>query len=357
MKNKIFVAFFIGLNLTCSYSDPVDSARSAYEKIFGRFDALIRASESSQASTQSVQWTSQTSNPVAVVDLALVHLLHPSMKDFNFIAQSFLRPIPNDLKVDPRFYLEQRQRAYREIRTEHSVQKRNLEMQRRSIHQEILWEKSHLNKRINDRIRDFQNQPDKLGDEIQKLEEEVWSKIFTLEKKLNAAQSEYLEWTKKNASDNFLAEDERDAKFQQIAKEIQDELDAIRQEKGVHIVLNSSELPKRKLTPFELPDLVSDNNLHLENSLAKMLGNRAPLGGTGSVKITPEQAYENLLPHFTQYEWVRNTFSEVVDNILFLGSKPDLTHALLKRIWNRHNIAPEIQERIIAAITVKKRER
>jgi hypothetical protein len=357
MKNQIFIALFIGLNLTCSFSNPADNALSAYEKIFGRLDSLIRASESSQVSTPAVGWTSQTINPVAVVDLALVHLLHPSMKDFNFIAQSFLRPIPQDLKVDPRFYLEQRQRAYREIRTEHSVQKRNLEMQRRSIHQEILWEKSHLNKRINDRIRDFQNEPEKLGDEIQKLEEEVWSKIFTLEEKLKVAQSEYLEWTKKHASDNFLAEDERDAKFQQIAKEIQDELDTIRREMGVHIVLNSSELPKRRLAPFELPDLISDSNLHLENSLARMLGNRAPLGGKGSVKITPEQAYENLLPHFTQYEWVRNTFSEVVDNILFLGSKPDLTYALLKRIWNRHNITPEIQERIIAAINAKKGER
>ncbi len=258
-----------------------DSKVSDFEKVLAQ----------STGAEIAVEPEAKSELKIGTLDLGLVQLFHPRMQDFNFMARSFLRPVPKDFKGDSRAYFVKRQEAYKLHRDAHSDKISNLENLKRRIEAEILWEKSHLNKKINDRNRDFASKPEQLAQEIKKVEDEAWKKILELNQKLEQASSEYETWVNQNIGENFMIKKDRDGILSQIASEIQSAVKQVCQAGSLDLAVDSGVSVKRSSLNVD-DSRVSYRSLDIqENALGKLLGE---LGLADIIKIreSDDEAYK-----------------------------------------------------------------
>ncbi|MCJ8345008.1 hypothetical protein MJH12_05670 [bacterium] len=99
MKSLFFLHSFILLSIL--------TINHAESDIFADFENRYKEIDSHQEKKQQEAKNIALPN-IGVLDLKLVLLLNPAMKDYNFDVHSFIKPIPKNLSVPINFYLKNR---------------------------------------------------------------------------------------------------------------------------------------------------------------------------------------------------------------------------------------------------------
>jgi hypothetical protein len=107
-----FLQFLVALGFFCTisfvHSSDTNSLFSEYDKILGRETKNIEK-PSTDEQQEEYEAPANISTKTGKADLRLILLFHPQMKDFIYQVGSFLKPIPESVSVDYRFYLKERQ--------------------------------------------------------------------------------------------------------------------------------------------------------------------------------------------------------------------------------------------------------
>jgi hypothetical protein len=142
----------------------------------------------------------------------------------------------------------------------------------------------------------------------------------------------------------------RDAVFSGIAQEIQEIISALMQERGLNLVLNrpARTKPQLKTPGFREIHLLSASKE--QNILAAFMEDHIFLGYDSS-QATVERLYIALEGHFRHYGRLMDFFAPVTDSTIF-GVSGDITLDVLKKLWEKRGLTPELMSKLEAAAKV-----
>lgn len=347
----LFSLFLLFSTAVFSRSDYMDE----YERLFHRPPATVAApAPLTEASGETAKITEidrlvktntsfRPSFVVATIDLMLVAMLHPDMRDYNFIADTFSAPLPTNLTVDPKFYMKEMHDRFANKQEEllQRLKKRdqkqydlNIAMEDRKISYANNMQYLQL------RAKEENWLAERLNTELQKMEEELWSDIFKLNKQIETVGQEFEQWREKELVNIFMTGKEREQKFGNISHEIQSVISELMKEKGLVLVLHRSVRTKPQL---QVP---TAREMHLlgvsgeQNLLSSLASGQIFLGYDNS-EASRERLYDALAGHFRLYGRLADFFAPVADNTIF-GVSTDITIDVLKTIWLQRGVNPDL---------------
>ncbi len=266
------------------------------------------------------------------------------MARYNFKVHSFQAPLPEKLKIDPAFYLKERQVEVNRFRRELRRQEELLKQSRRKLKSRLQNLKNEFQSKMSDLSLNRKDKRENLSKEADRLEEEYFKKRFELEKKINQAGSKHQSWRLSHLKKNYVDEKTRRFILTEISAEVQAVSRQVCDRHGVDLLLDQG--PRPRGSDFETKGVDPSKAGNYKNHLADFL--KRPLKiGEGNAKLSIRGQFKRLAPHFSQYSKMNLLLGEGHSPAL----KKDLTLAILEEIWTRNQIPKEVQQALRLAIT------
>jgi RNA-binding protein YhbY len=338
------VDFFLCLLLFCPSAFTRDYI-SEYERMFRRDAETVQPQKAPEEQEKSFA--------VVTIDLMLATMLHPVMRDYNFVVDSFAAPLPEKLAIDPRFYMKEQHDRF--IGKQEELQQRIKERDQKIFELQSAVEGAKVE--YANRMQFLQQQAreenwpaERLNNDLQKMEKDLWGNVFRFNQQIEETGKEFEQWQEKELVNVFMDRAARDAVFSGIAQEIQEIISTLMQERGINLVLNR---PARTKPQLKTPTL---KEIHLlaasreQNTLGAFMDGEVFLGHDSS-QATIERLYIALESHFRYYGRLMDFFAPVTDGTIF-GVSGDITLDVLKKIWEKHKLSPELISKLEAAAKV-----
>ncbi len=331
------------------FSDSMES----YRQIFERMNRKVEGETAAKPDAISPKAEPAKKLQAATIEPVLVFLFHPLMQDYHFGVNSFARPLVRTGRQDPRILQKQRHDNYIKFQNENRQKQESLERLNQQLAQNRETLKYEQLLALDEATEKFKDNPNGLQSEIASIEERFWAQRREMEARFENSQKEYLNWKNQTVSDAWLPQSERDVRLNAIVKDIETELSALCQEEGILILLKATRKAKNLSSiPFKVENLpVAGLEL---NPLKTLLDGRFSFDHSDS-EIRPAQVAQVRLDYLNQFDQFSSLLGGVVSDESY-GLQKDLTHSLLKRLWQKHGFETAQVEKLSQSIVWLLRE-
>jgi hypothetical protein len=286
---------------------------------------------------------------IAVCDLNLILLFHPRMSQYNFKVHSFQAPLPEKLKIDPSFYLRQRQAEVGRLRRALRSREEILKQERRRIKARLQSLKNKFQSQMSDLSLKREESREELSKIADRLEEEYFKERFKLETQLTEGGAKLQSWKLSNLKRNYVSQKTRHFILAEISSEVLNVSGRICDELGIDLLLDQGQketpvptLANRRVDPAKAGKV--------QNRLASFL-QRPWQVGEGNAKMSIRGQFKLLASHFSRYEEMDSMLGPRVSPALH----KDLTLDILHEIWTRNQIPKAVQAALHSAIMAWKK--
>ena len=270
-------------------------------------------------------------------------LFHPRMKVYNFKVNNFYRPVPNDLKVPLKYYLEDRERRsvvqIKSYKIAHQNYKRNLTNLYREKNRLLANFKEQKRLLLRDKFADQETELISLGAEEKNAIAELNNKIQTTQQKVRQLYD-------KSFGIHYLKLDERREEFRRIESEVKQAIESIRQKQKLIFILNNQvgdfeAAVKPNSRMFNYSGFVEMNHLWKFLHRAKVLES----GELDKIRI--EDDVKAMNGYYNQQVSVGSIFQLPSINQFILAGGRDVTLQCLAEIYLKYKYSQQKITRLI----------
>lgn len=314
-------------------------ATQAAQDPFSRYEEILhsRVGSSQEGTAQSTLGEGSSAGDekdlrLGACDLNLVFLMHPRMRDYNFLVQSFRAPLPAKLNVPAEFYLKQRNDQRLAFLKQLDSRKALFEGSQKKLESQI----KQLRMEFEREITSLKSEPGAIR-KIEIAEDRYFKSRMELEGQIQELVTNYRKWKAENTVEIYLPEPARNKLFRSISIEIQESLRKLSKTHGIDLIFNKPLKNTRAspLTPGNSFDYTTLANY--ENHFALLM--RRPMAvGEGNAALSTRGLYRSMAPYFSNYEQIFQYFKPVLSQHLFLGQGRDLTTEVLSHLWRKYKI-------------------
>ena len=204
-----------------------------------------------------------TGNDFGYVNYKTLLLFHPRMKVYNFKINNFYRPIPRDVKVPLKYYLEDRERKsvnlIKSSRTAYENHNRKLLALHRDKNRVSANFKEQKRLLLRDKFADTEA-------ELIALDAKEDNTIAEITGKIQMTKKQMQDLYNQSFGIHYLSLDERRAEFKKIESEVKQAIELIRQKQKLIFILNNQvgdfdDILKPNPRMFNYSGFVEMNNL------------------------------------------------------------------------------------------------
>lgn len=305
---------------------------SQYEEILNSRVGSSPAGSEEVSVSKNTRPEEKSELKLGTCDLSLIFLLHPRMRDYNFLVQSFRAPLPEKLSVPAEFYMRQRNAKRIAFLKQLDTREALFEESQQRLASAI----SQLRQNFEREISELKSEPGAIR-KIEVAEDRYFKERMELEEEIQNSIADHKKWKADNTVEIYVSEGQRNQIFRLISKEIQESLQSISKSAGIDLIFNKS--LKRVRAVANSPDKSFDYTslANYENHFA-MLMNRPMTVGEGNAALSTRGLFRSVAPYFANYEEIFQYFEPVLSQHLFLGQGEDLTVQSLKLLWESYQI-------------------
>ena len=266
------------------------------------------------------------------VDYKILLLFHPDMRVYNFKVNNFYRPVPQDLKVPLKFYLEDRERKSVELiksaqrnYDKHDRKLLALHRDKNRVAADFAEQKRLL---LLDKFANKQTELIKLNELKKNALEEVSIQIEATRKRMKKLYDQ-------SFGIHYLSLTERQKAFRKIESEIKAVIEIVRKKQNLVFVLNNqvgelSESVKLNSRMFKYPGFVEMNNLWKYLHRSKQL----PSGEIDTIRLGDD--INSMLGYYNRQSSVGSIFRLPSINQFVLAGGRNITLLCLEEIYSKY---------------------
>ena len=259
-------------------------------------------------------------------------LFHPRMKVYNFKVNNFYRPVPKDIKVPLKYYLEDRERRSAEqiksSRTTHENYKRNLTALYRDKARVIANFKEQKRLLLRDKFADQDAELIVIAGKEDTAIAEVRSRIQSTKKQMKDLYN-------KSFGIHYLKLDERREEFKRIEFEVKQAIETIRSKQKLIFVLNN-QVGDLKGPEKPNPRMFNYTGFVDMNSLWKFFHRSSVLRSGELNESRLENDINEMLGYYNRHVNVGSIFQLPSLSKFVLAGGRDITLHCLAEIYSRY---------------------
>ena len=287
----------------------------------------------------------QASGDFGYVNFKTLLLFHPRMKVYNFKVNNFYRPVPNDLKVPLKYYLEDRERKsvdlIKSLRTVHQNHNRKLSALYRDKTRVFSSFKEQKRLLLRDKLANQEA-------ELIELNAKENNEIAEVSRKIQITKKQMQDLYDKSFGVHYLKLEERQAEFKKIESEVKNAIESIRLKHKLVFILNNqvgdfNDLVKPNSRMFEYSGFVEMNKLWKFLHRTKVLQS----GELDKIRLVDD--VESMLDYYNRQVTIGSIFQLPSINQFVLAGGRDMTLQCLAEVYLKYKYP---REKIIRLINI-----